>query len=498
MPLYHALNLNEIDSLLENVDPDTEEVSITIIPPDPDDLTDEEEFDENELDEIEVRNVPGELEVNVEEDESDVDEREDTSSDEVPTRKRKTNDKSKIKNKTTKKANAANKEVPKCKWEKKMPVYTQTAADSKDNITNNPHIQRLYGKSPTEVFMELFDEDVLEMIRHESIMYARSKNNHDFRIDTEELKVFLAILMFSGYHRLPSEEMYWETARDAGIPLVYEAMSRNRFRLIKRFLHICDNERIDRTDKFYKVRQYFDMMNDNFMKFGVFKDKLAIDEMMVRYYGKHSGKMFMKGKPIKFGYKCWCLATSDGYLLQFHPYGGKENSAEKELEKRVIKKLASVIPDTDIENHELYFDNFFTSADTLAELKEMKLKATGTVRATRINKCPIMEADKMKKTTERVHYDYRFDTKNEILVVRWHDNKAVTIATNHSSVEPLAQAKRFSQAEKKMVNVNMPKVFDDYNSSMGGVDLVDKQVSLYRVRIRSKNGGFLYSPNLLM
>ena len=41
----------------------------------------------------------------------------------------------------------------------------------------------------------------------------------------------------------------------------------------------------------------------------------------------------------------------------------------------------------------------------------------------------------MKKDV-RGTYDYRFDDKNEILIVKWVDNKCVTIGTNYDKVEP--------------------------------------------------------------
>jgi hypothetical protein len=41
----------------------------------------------------------------------------------------------------------------------------------------------------------------------------------------------------------------------------------------------------------YKVRLFFQMLGKEFLKFGIFHPELSLDEMMVRYYGKHSGKM---------------------------------------------------------------------------------------------------------------------------------------------------------------------------------------------------------------
>jgi hypothetical protein len=122
--------------------------------------------------------------------------------------------------------------------------------------------------------------------------------------------------------------------------------------------------------------------------FGVFSSKLSLDEMMVRYYGRHPSKMFMRGKPIKFGFKLGCLCSAFGYLNNLIPYCGKssnESDTVGPLGTRVICQLADIIQHCD--GHEIYFDNFFTSVDVLAMQKTKNFKATGTVRETRTNKC---------------------------------------------------------------------------------------------------------------
>lgn len=245
--------------------------------------------------------------------------------------------------------------------------------------------------------------------------------------------------MFSGYHKLPQEDMYWSQSPDAGVPLVFNSMSRKIFRSIKKYLHLNDNTKVTKDDKMYKLRPYFVELSKNFLKFGVVHSKLSIDEMMVRYYGRHSAKMFMRGKPIKFGYKLWCMCSSSGYLYSFQPYCGKEkdNSTEDLLGTRVIKTLTSAIPSSEYEDHELFFDNFFSSHKLMCILKDMKLKATGTVRETRIGKCPLATSKQIQKEYERGYFDYRFDKSNEILVIKWNDNRAVSVITNYSNIEPL-------------------------------------------------------------
>lgn len=125
------------------------------------------------------------------------------------------------------------------------------------------------------------------------------------------------------------------------------------------------------------------------------------------------------------------------------------------------------------------------------------MKATGTIRENRTKHCPVMPSKIMEKTTERGFIDYRFDSNNQILITKWHDNTSVTVATNYSQAFPTGSATRYSQKLKKEIVVAIPKVIAEYNKSMGGVDLLDKQVSLYRVRIRGKKWWFPLFTQLL-
>ena len=56
-------------------------------------------------------------------------------------------------------------------------------------------------------------------------------------------------------------------------------------------------------------------------------EHLSVDESMLPYYGRHSSKQRILGKPVRMGYKVWVLASSDGYVVQFEPYQGPRSLA---------------------------------------------------------------------------------------------------------------------------------------------------------------------------
>ena len=178
--------------------------------------------------------------------------------------------------------------------------------------------------NPVDIFELFFDSDVIDHIVNETQRYASSKGNDNFQTNPSEIKTFLAILLVSGYHPVPRRRMYWCSENDVHNDLIASAMSRNRFEELMIFIHFADNDSLDLEDKMGKVRPLFNMLNEKFLLyFQVIKSQdLSIDEPMVPYFCRHGAKQFIRGKPIRFGFKLWCLATPLGYLVQMEPYQG--------------------------------------------------------------------------------------------------------------------------------------------------------------------------------
>lgn len=80
---------------------------------------------------------------------------------------------------------------------------------------------------------------------------------------------------------------------------------------------------------------------------------------MVPYFGRHSCKMFIKGKPIRFGYKEWILCSSSGYPFNIDIYCGKKDDDDMNVPlgtRVVLSALKCIDVPT---NHVIFMDNFF-------------------------------------------------------------------------------------------------------------------------------------------
>src|SRR6218665_3019592 len=90
------------------------------------------------------------------------------------------------------------------------------------------------------------------------------------------------ILLLSGYNIRSSEKDYWSETDDLKAECIQNLMPKNRYLKLKASLHFADNSLASQSysDRAFKIsyRPLLDLLNRNFLQFGVFSSKLSIDE----------------------------------------------------------------------------------------------------------------------------------------------------------------------------------------------------------------------------
>ena len=99
------------------------------------------------------------------------------------------------------------------------------------------------------------------------------------------------------------ERLHCENSEDTYNPAVASSLTVNRFEEILRYLHFADNLNLPEGDKFAKTRPLFNMLNEKYQLYWVNEQKLDVDKSMAPYYGRHGAKQFIRGKPIRYGFK---------------------------------------------------------------------------------------------------------------------------------------------------------------------------------------------------
>ncbi|XP_054259672.1 piggyBac transposable element-derived protein 2-like [Macrosteles quadrilineatus] len=394
------------------------------------------------------------------------------------TNKSKNSDLTKAKPKTKKQLGDELKKARMAQWKTCEPSFLMVM----DCDPIPPSDEAMECETPVDFFSLFFNNALLDHICEQSNLYALRKNVN-LNLTNEELLVFFGGLLLSGYVKYPNKRLYWSKENDAPA-LLSESIRCNRFEQILRFLHLNDNNNLDTSDRLYKLRPYIDSLSNSFLHHGGLDENLSVDESMIPYYGRHYAKQFIRGKPIRFGFKNKALCSSSGYLVAFDIYTGKDTDRLDKFGLRgdVVMRLVEKAQVPANSGHKLYIDNYFTSVPLIKHLGSTGICATGTLRADRTEHCTV-KSIKDLQNEERGSFDFR--TAENIMVVRWHDNSVCTVATNCENFS-VGRASRWSREQKAKVQVPQPTVFSKYNKGMGGVDLLDQGIAAYRTRIRQK------------
>ncbi|XP_037794132.1 piggyBac transposable element-derived protein 3-like [Penaeus monodon] len=171
-------------------------------------------------------------------------------------------------------------------------------------------------------------------------------------------------------------------------------------------------------------------------------------------------KQFTPRKPNPHGLKIFVLASSDGQVLDFEFFQGKEDlllnvqrtglhlpewGTLKIGEAAVLRFVKSVSRGTSF-----FFDRFFTTPKLLEILSSLGMGATGTMRKHCAKQCRLKTENQLKR-----------------------------------SGRGSSDCARWCKREKRHLEVERPRVVELYNSKMGGVDIIDQVISCYRSATRS-------------
>ena len=378
-------------------------------------------------------------------------------------------------------------DTPSRSWAK-----TDLKSDLPEWVPDDTIIEELRAKKLTlKGYIELFfDDEIFNLIVQEINRYAFEKNR-SLIVDKNDIKCFIGILVLSRYLAPARRRLFWENATHA---LVANAMRRDKFEAIFANFHLADNNCLDDTDKFAKVRPLIKLLNKKFQQYAPNEEFYSFDKSMCEYYGRHGCKQFLRGKPIRFGFKVWCGTTPLRYLVWFDPYQGKVDSSRTQennlgLGGNLVTKFADVLASLGRKIFHLCYGTFFNSVKLVTTLKAKFVKTTGTIRENRTKKCPLISNDALKKQG-RGNYDFKTDTNHGVIVCKWNDISVVNLCSNAAGVHPISNASRYSSSEKKRVQIEQPYLVKLYSENIGGVDRMDQNISNYRIAMRGKKWYF--------
>lgn len=337
---------------------------------------------------------------------------------------------------------------------------------------------QMYNKKSLDYYQLFVNDDIIELIVQETNRYAHQKLNigghgpkariHRW-VDTnmEEIKTFLAILVWMGLKRLPKLCSYWSKN-----PL-YEnkvkcLMSRNRFELLLANLHFSDNEKRNKELRLYKLEPLLEKLVSNFQRVIVPGEELCIDETIVPFRGRLSFRQYIKNKRHKFGVKVYKLCLDGGYTYDLQIYCGNDKTENMSVPDSVVFRLANSLLDV---GRTIYTDNFYTSVTLAHSLLNKNTNLVGTLRQNRKLNPKEVTGAKLKKGEI-----IGMESNTGVVVTKWKDKREVLMLSTKHTTEMVDVHQRGGIVQKPVSVV-------DYNKSKGFIDISD-QMKSYSTALR--------------
>ncbi|XP_066537762.1 piggyBac transposable element-derived protein 4-like [Hoplias malabaricus] len=354
--------------------------------------------------------------------------------------------------------------------------------------------------SPLEIFQLFMSMSVVRAIVENTNAYSKTRAHTGkwYRwtpLTVEEFYGYIGIVLFMGLTKMEEFSDYWSLKVVYNLSFPRSVMSSKRFQAITWNLHFCDLKKDEENmskkgtpeyDPLFKIKPlYTDFLSACQTYFQPSRE-LIIDEKMVLSKAHTELKQHKKDKLMKYGYKLFVLTDSaTGYTWNFLVYDGKSN-----LEIGEGLGYDSV---TRLVNHpllgkgyKLYMDSFYTSPKLLSDLYAEDMLACGTI-AVNSQGFPRLKHNKMPRTAPAGMM--RWTRRDELLFVRWMDNKEVTLCTTmHKAYDGdhVTRRVRDAQGEWKVKQVTIPRAVKDYYKHIRSQDLSDNTVDYYNVLLKTR------------
>jgi hypothetical protein len=183
-----------------------------------------------------------------------------------------------------------------------------------------------------DCYRHLIMDEIIGLIVRETNRYAKQyfqiheiSRQSKFRqwkpITDEEMLKFFGIIIEMGLVQMPKLSPCWSSSQLYGSEIIRNAMSREKFELLLKFLHLSNNgNKKSNQDRLFKLKPLLDLLKTRFSSVYMPGSVINIDETMVPSGYRLLFKQYIPGKEHKYGVKMYKLSTTNGYTWNYMIY----------------------------------------------------------------------------------------------------------------------------------------------------------------------------------
>jgi hypothetical protein len=318
-------------------------------------------------------------------------------------------------------------------------------------------------------------------------------------VQNPEMKIFLGLTLAMGVIRKPTIQSYWSTEPLERTAYFATCMPRDRYRLILRYLRFSDPHKVTAGDRNSRIKELDAEMQEICQKY-LPEVSLSLDESLMLHKGRLQFKMCIRTKRARFGIKIYMLCDSAGYMMCCEVYYGKasiyecgepgvECLSKSELIVVLLLAKAKLLD----RGYVLTLDNWYTSARLAHYLWTRKTAIRGTIRANR--GIPDALQQKPLGPSESAYMRSQY-----LLAVKFNDRKVVFLLSSADAAGEVEKTRVLPG--NRRITYMKPMPIENYNKSMGGVDVTDQIIAglncVRKSHVWFKKIGIHYVQRLLL
>lgn len=315
-------------------------------------------------------------------------------------------------------------------------------------------------------------------------------------VDAREMRVFIGVTLMMGIVRKPGVDDYWSTESILRTPYPADCISRNRYKQILKFIRFSDPYLVDKENRSTRLNQFEEMMLSLCNLF-IPGQLLSLDESLLLHKGKLKFKMFIRTKRARFGIKIFILCDHSGYMLaHIVYYGAATDFGEiEDLSKSEIIVVQLLEKAGLLEKWYLVtLDNWYSSVRLAEYLFRRSTFMRGTIRPNR------GIPQQLKNLQLPVHGTGYYRKDDTVLAIKYVDKKDIYAISTFDKAGEIMKT-RHVRGEGQ-VEYPKPLAIENYNSTMGGVDVTDQYLAgvgiLRKNQIWFKKLGLHFVQRLLL
>ena len=300
--------------------------------------------------------------------------------------------------------------------------------------------------SPFAIFRKIFDDEVIDLLVKETNHYyyeyidsvggvdalPANSPERDFdknNVTHSEMQVFLGLITFMGFLKLPTYDLYWSEDPLLGLDIV-RIMHKERFLTILNFFHVSRNQSHSATDEpgcnsGYKVQTLANMLVKNWQRIYYPEREVAIGKCFFPFTIR---ERHLYDRYRIYGVKVWYLCeSSTGYIYNWLLQTEKlpPDGTDRTRTHRTVMNMTECIHD---KGHHVYMDSYCSSPALYRDLAQKQTGACGTLRTYRKG---VPQRVKQCKPADQVAVTHR---EGDLLFVTWKNKRMLNLLTSvHNS-----------------------------------------------------------------